>query len=607
MSHRVFARRRCRAAITPLVLACALALLAPATSAQEDEGPIRLVPQRGEGAGAPAELPPAVTGEPKRPAASGGDAVVVGELEAVGPDSLGLSDVPGGALPRTLWQGSARRFIEALVARLPSGPPSPAMRELMIRLLATPGPPPTGPEGGATPGSFLSARASALAAIGEYQIAGALLREGAAAGLAESLWRRLESDLHFLAGGDYGPACNQARSEVQRESSAYWQQVLVFCQVVAGETEAARTSLDLLREGGVDDPAFFALADALLGGKAELAALPDPTPLHFAMLRQAKLPVPADAVAGANPALLRLVAASAESPIEVRIAAAEAAEAAGTVPAESVGRFYMAAEFKKEPRADPVAAAESLPGPLARALLFRAATVETAPEARARLLQAGFAQARKDGMFPTFARAAFVLVSKLEAGPAFTWFAGDAARALLAASEPAMAANWYRLATQQATVDPEADATALSLWPIMTLAGEAPARGFDANRFEAWLEAEGGAGVPSASAKANLMLTLLQAAGSADVPPSVWRSLALGVMNEEAHVATPAASFALDDAAGSKRVGEAVLLGLVALGNAGPSAAATATLGQVVKSLTTVGLGGPARALALEAALGKGL
>jgi hypothetical protein len=591
----------------PFALAGCLVLGGQAALAQEDEGPIRLIPPAGESGVAPSERPATGTEAIEPPAVEGGDSVVVGELEAVGPDSLGLSDVPGGALPRTLWQGSARRFIEALTARLPKGPPSPVMRELMIRLLATPGPPPAGPEGGATPGTFLSARAAALAAIGEYQIAGVLLREGAAAGLAESTWRRLESDLYFLSGGDYGPACDQVRGEVQREGSGYWQQALVFCQIAAGETEAARTSLDLLREGGLDDAAFFTLADALVGGKAKLEALPAPTPLHFAMLRQAKLPVPADAVAGANPALLRLVAASTESPMEVRIAAVEAAEAAGTVPAESVGRFYMAAEFKKEQRVDPVAAAETLPGPLARALLYRAATVENEPEARAKLLQAGFARARKDGLFPTFARAAFALVSKLEVEAGRAWFAADAARALMAAAEPAMAARWYRLATQQANANPEAEAVALSLWPIMALSGEEATRGFDANRFEAWLEAQGGADAPAASAQANLLLTLLQATGAGDVPAAAWRSLALGVMNEEAHVATPAAGFALDDATKEKRVGETVLLGLVALGEAGPSAAATSTLGQVVGGLSRVGLGDAARALALEAAIGKGL
>ncbi len=301
-----------------------------------------------------------------------------------------------------------------------------------------------------------------------------------------------------------------------------------------------------------------------------------------------------------------LVAESADSPMKVRLAAVEAAEAAGTVPAESVGRFYAAADFKKDQLANPVAAAEKLDGSLARALLYRAAQSELVPEARAKLLQAGFARARQDGLFPTFARVAFPLVSKLDTAPALAWFAGDAARALLAAAEPAAAGRWYQLATAPGASSPDGSAIAHGLWPIMTLATAQPKPAFDAARFDDWLEASGGVARPEVAARANLVLSLLQATG-AKVPPAVWRSLALGAMTEQASVATPATIFALDDAIGGKRLGETVALGLVALGDAGPSGAATMTLGRVVAGLVAVGLEEPARAFALEAALGKGL
>lgn len=590
-----------RVAACALALTAGIGLVAPAV-AQEGEEPVRLIPRVSEPASPSNPLEPL----PKPAKARPGEAVEVGELEAIGPDSLGLAEAAGAPLPRTLWQRAQRPFVEALVARLPHGPASPAMRALAIRLLVSPGAPPEGPEGGATAGSFLSARAAALAAMGEYQIAGALLRQGAASGLADPMRPRIESDVYFLAGGDYAPACTHVRAEVQRGGDSYWQKALVFCQIVAGETEAARLGLDLLRESDTGDTAYFALADSLLGAKTKLDKLPAPTPLLFAMLRQAKKPVPESAVAGANPALLRLVAESADSPMKVRLAAVEAAEAAGTVPAESVGRFYAAADFKKDQLANPVAAAEKLDGSLARALLYRAAQAEQVPEARAKLLQAGFARARQDGLFPTFARVAFPLVSKLDTAPALAWFAGDAARALLAAAEPAAAGRWYQLASAQGASSPDGSAIAHGLWPIMTLATAQPKPAFDAARFDDWLEASGGVARPEVAARANLVLSLLQVTG-AKVPPAVWRSLALGAMTEQASVATPATIFALDDAIGGKRLGETVALGLVALGDAGPSGAATMTLGRVVAGLVAVGLEEPARAFALEAALGKGL
>ncbi len=588
------------------LLAAAIVVSTPGAWAQEPEEPVRLIPTDPEAIDILPEPLPGETTPPlsqTKPASS----VEVDELKAVpvGPDSLGLSEAGIAPLPRLLWQGAARSFVEAVIGRMPHGAVSPAMRSLAIRLLTSAGAPPEAPEGGAVSGTFLSARAAALARMGEYQLAGALLRQAPATGQADPMRARIESDVYFLAGGDYAPACAQVRAEVPRGGDSYWQKALVFCQIIANEAEAARLGLDLLRESDAGDTAFLVLADALLGVKAKLEKFPDPTPLHFAMLRKAKRPVPEGAVIGANPAVLRLIAEATDNPMKLRIAAVEAAEAAGTVPAESVAHFYAAAEFKKDQLAKAVSAAEKLDGPLARALLYRAAQAETVPEARAKLLQAAYASAREDGIFPTVARATFALVSKIEPAPALVWFAGDAARALLAAAEPQAAGRWRQLVAVQGAADPEAQKIADSLWPIMMVAGATTAQGFDNARFDAWLEANA-AVTADHSARANLVLSLLQAIGI-KVPEDAWRALALNARQETAPLPAQAIMKALDDAIGAKRLGETVLLGLVALGEAGPAGAATMTLARVVEGLKAVGLDQPARALALEAALGKGL
>jgi hypothetical protein len=577
--------------------------------AQDDDGPIQLMPV-GDTEVAPSDeaSPEPATPPVSSDATPSSDATIeIGKIEDGGPETAGLADIAGGPLPRTLWQGAARPFADGLIARLPHTAPSLEMRKLAIRALISPGPPPKGAGPG---GSFVAARAGALAAMGEYQLARALLGQAGAAGASDPMRPRVESDVYFLSGGDYAPACQHVRAEVQRGrergSDNYWQKALVFCQLVANETEAARTGLDLLRESDAADAAFIALADLLLGGSAKLEALPNPSPLHFAMLRQAKRAVPESALAGANPTLLRLIAASPDSPMAMRLAAVEAAEAAGTVPAESVGKFYAAAQFKSDQLAKPMVAAEKLTGPLARALLFRAAEAETAPDAKAKLLQAGLARARQDRLFPTFARAAFRLISKLPIAPEFTWFAGDAARALIAAAEPQAALRWYQLVAERGKSDPAASDIAVSLWPVMAVSGATGKPTFDAGLFEAWLKANGGIDTPEASQRASLALALLHATGT-KAPPAVWRALALGAPSEAANVPTPAVSYALDDAVSGKRLGETVCLSLIALGDGGPTYAAASTLGRVVSSLSVLGLDQPARAIALEAALGRGL
>ena len=57
----------------------------------------------------------------------------------------------------------------------------------------------------------------------------------------------------------------------------------------------------------------------------------------------------------------------------------------------------------------------------------------------------------------------------------------------------------------------------------------------------------------------------------------------------------------------SKRVGETVLLSLLAIGDVGPAKIEVGVLSTVLKALSSVGLRADARALALEAALTNGL
>jgi hypothetical protein len=63
----------------------------------------------------------------------------------------------------------------------------------------------------------------------------------------------------------------------------------------------------------------------------------------------------------------------------------------------------------------------------------------------------------------------------------------------------------------------------------------------------------------------------------------------------------------MDRAAAEVRVGETILLALVALGDEGPAGASPETLYRVIENLRFIGRDQDARAIALEAAIGKGL
>ncbi|MBT3627259.1 MAG: hypothetical protein HN527_04120, partial [Rhodospirillaceae bacterium] len=310
--------------------------------------------------------------------------VEVGALADINADDIGLLAEQSGGFPNALWHGTRRDLLTLLMPRLPIEARSPAMRTATLKLLLSPGAAPR--DETAETGALLRLRADILADMGEFGVAIALLR-AAPSGDFEEIIARYDSDRMFLKL-DFDGACEQARARIDLSMDAYWQRALIFCQSKNEQFEAASLGLDLLRESGyAPDAAFVTLINGMSGyGEAALNSMPNPSPLLVAMLRNMGIQTPRNALDAANPALLRLIAGAADSDIELRLVAAEQAEAVGALPAASVGALYAQVQFTPEERANPISQSAAMDGPLARAILYQAVTAETVPTARAEVI-----------------------------------------------------------------------------------------------------------------------------------------------------------------------------------------------------------------------------
>jgi hypothetical protein len=85
----------------------------------------------------------------------------------------------------------------------------------------------------------------------------------------------------------------------------------------------------------------------------------------------------------------------------------------------------------------------------------------------------------------------------------------------------------------------------------------------------------------------------------------MWDPLLQGPLTVTGYLPSPALSRALAAAAADKRVGETVLLALLALGDVGPAGVDPSTLHAVIRALREIGLSTDARLIAIEAALGR--
>ncbi|MEX2629856.1 MAG: hypothetical protein WD341_07950 [Tistlia sp.] len=528
----------------------------------------------------------------------------LGAAEA--PERLGLWTRDDGGLGYDLWRGSRRETVVALLARLSGTLDSPTLRTLVLRVLLseaeTPGESVRAVVRDGGPGqNLLVLRGRALLALGESAYLGALLDlvEGEAAGAPDLLELKTQAS---LLTGDYGQACATARDGVAREpGDAFWTKAQVACQAATGENDAAMLGLDLLRESGEGaDQGFSALAAAALG-YGEAPADPAPSALNVALVLGSDLAPPASWQDSRDPAVLAMAARDGDLGRDRRLALAERAAAAGAIQAEELVGFYEAGRLGADQIGRAASLAAGLAGPEARALLYVAARGDQGP-ARGELIPPALASARADGVELGVARAFAPLLAELQPSDATPGLAQSAARALFLAGRYELAGSWIDELRRSVGVDPTARQALVDLWPLARLAGVEIAGG--PQDLSGWRSARQAGGSPEAELHAEVVTLrgLLYALGETD-------ALAFGELigSESAGPLTGTSTLlALEQAAVGARLGETVLLAALVIAENGVAGHPYPTA-KAVEALNRVDRPGEARALALEAAVARGL
>src|SRR5690606_6163695 len=190
-----------------------------------------------------------------------------------------------------------------------------------------------------------------------------------------------------------------------------------------------------------------------------------------AMLRAARRQIPPGILDGAGPGVLRMIAQSPNTSLEVRLAAAERAEAVGAISTEALIQIFEAVELSADQLDAALAEAETAPQPRTHAAIYRIAKAQTVGIARAEALSQGWRIARRHGFYPAATRTTGALVRELSPSRELAWFAADAARALLLNARREEALRWYELARDEAAAGARTDHGEVLLWPLLRLAG----------------------------------------------------------------------------------------------------------------------------------------
>ena len=611
--------------------------------------------------------------------------IEIDSLSDVDPNSIGAIDAGRGGLGADLWRGSDRATIAGLLRRAPHGVSSPALRDLLKRtLLSVANPPesraardnrsvealaqllPAGsrnadptpvPAGGGSDAGFLSLRADALAALGETQALKDLLAVVPRGDVDESM-SRVQVETLMRLNEDVAACAIVRDAVVSYPAEPFWPKALMYCQILDDDLSRAILGLDLLREGGGDDAAFFMLvesAEAAIAGPVNDVTAADPSTLHMSLARATNQRILPENIARVQPAVLAAMATAPAYGLPERAAAAEQAVKFGSLPATVLGETYSAFTFGADELFAPIEAASLIDGARARALLYQAAVKQDLPAARAEILSEAFVLMRKDGLASVGNKLLLPLLIDIEPNRSLVWFAETAGRALYLAGRTEAADAWAEEAERLAAVDSDARGAALGLWPYRRLS-RIDATGPGTTRIAAtqpgaaalssaaqaatggigladwvtqradYLRERGAAAEGDVTGAANeasagltarkviLLRALLGALGEQEVPS--WSGFALfnaaradvdGSQAAARPDRDPTLLLALEQAGRAKRTGEAVLLAAMLAGDTAAAQGDLLAIVSVIESLRRVGLNAEARALAMEAAESGGL
>lgn len=577
------------------IAALAAMLLLPGAVAAQGSGPLRLIPQ----------LPGTESSPPAQPRFPGSPSTTtegfqVETLGAVDPGAFGLLREQDGGLPRSLWRGSDRAQIERLLSQVrPSV--SPAALTLTRRLLLSEAELPAGK--GGQPGLF-SIRIDRLAAIGDpdggFQLARMAANDPAA--------QMPAIDAAFASGRDE-EACRLVAAVAGDRRDAAWARSSAFCRAVAGDTVGAGIQTGLLRERGEADAAFVTLMASITGFSDKAPVdLKSPTSLHLAMLKAAKRVPTSAAIDALGPAGARLVAEIEGIPADTALRAIERAYLYGTAPIEDLRVAYEKIQLKPQELTAALAGkpAEDAKG---RAAIYQAVAATNGEAAKAKALNAALdrLRSREGGLDARMAAAHLETLASLPPAATGLALAPRAARLLLASGQTGPAAEWFRLMEWEGrTGAVEAARDAVRLVPLFRLTDRSGAR-FAPGELADWIDAwRAGSRPDNFDSRAVTVLSALQGLGF-DVGPEVWDKLAAATAPSIGRRPNAATIQALRTAAHNGRIGETILLALVALDGQAAASLEADALATVLDSLIRVDLEADARALAIEAAIGLGL
>jgi hypothetical protein len=527
--------------------------------------------------------------------------------------NLGKKD---GGLGLEMWKGTDSTFALTILKLLPVNAPSPAMRNLAKRLLLSDAFQPSkkeekglqaiSPSGKPIisedqEATFLPLRFAKLASLGAknelIELGNLVPTEDMLGVLAkEAIYARLLS-------GETNKVCDEVIELAKRTNESYWRKALIVCQLILGNRDDALLSLELLLAELDSEDKFSKLIYTLADETNQIEF--DKNSIYFKILIAVLPGKQLDKHRlNLDPSGLSVVAKNNNLSWKIRMLAAEKAVLAGSLSSIYLGE--LATQFKFEENIFSRAASESksMEGFMARALLLKAAALNTSFIERARFLRLLLDSADSDEIFQVYASVIMPILLTVKPRHDLIWFASSATRASIAGGNYILASEWLAVLAKTLDLDYEASGSLLRLLPLIAIAGQPLPKPFSEEQAtDVWSGLSDNFSREDKEKRASRLLVLLSAMGI-EPRAGAWKNV-ISSKNifEMENIPATALRYQLLDAAKNNRIAEVVSISLIMLGSEGPSKSGLVALNAVIRALREIGLEADARAIAIEAAI----
>lgn len=186
-----------------------------------------------------------------------------GTLDAPVAYDAGVLDVQSGGLDPSLWQGTSAPLARELIEAAPLNSSNPLVQEMIRVVILSSGVPPKGSAEEIR--AYESTKLEAVSQVSDTKSLNTLINRSGAAGRAPAVQAELA-----LRGGDIAAACNLSDTITENRADIFWSRLRTLCHLRRDELAAAELTTELLRSGGYENDAYYALVRVMSGAGQKL-------------------------------------------------------------------------------------------------------------------------------------------------------------------------------------------------------------------------------------------------------------------------------------------------------------------------------------------------